>query len=550
MAVAIAVGLGGARPTPVLAANCFGDTVPTVPGDFGCANDYASLGDLTISSLVVFDTTALTVGGNPGGVVVDGAAVFVFDSLTITSTGILKGQADRALVILVENDFIVEAGGLVDVDGETPPLNGSADGGPGGGDGAPGGIPPSAGGGTGGGQPGTESGAPGDGGGGGGGGFGGIGGSGGGTDGGGAGGPTYGDFFFSTGVTGGSGGGSGTGSVFVTGGGGGGGVVMVSASGSVVLAGTISADGGGGWGSTFGASGGGSGGGIILAAEEITFTGHVSARGGDGGTGGCCGNGNGGGGGGGRIFFVAGAFPVYSGTDARQGGQDGLSGDFGPGAPGGDGAIGSLATSTVFVPEFGPLWQLEAKIGGGNTLNPFLPDYTPGTWSNKPVTVYLDCVPNPDTDEPIVTEYKDASRKFNDGIHTWEHAANDTCIDADGQEAEDLDPYGPIMVDTKAPNCRVTPGTLYIPRNTTGTVTFALDLSDIGPSGVSALSIAGAASGGAILHSVTPGPGSPPTSLEVNATMPNSTAAKVVVNISVTDDAGNSKTCTATVKAK
>jgi hypothetical protein len=194
-----------------------------------------------------------------------------------------------------------------------------------------------------------------------------------------------------------------------------------------------------------------------------------------------------------------------------------------------------------------PQWVLQAKIAGGNTLNPFLPDYTPGTWSTKPVGVYLDCVPG---DSPIDLEYKDSSRIFGDGIHMWEHAAIDNCVDEAGNVAPLLAPYGPIMVDTKAPNCRVTPGTLYIPRTTTGTVTFALDLSDIGPSGVSALGIAGAASGGATLHSVTPGPGSPPTSLEVNATMPNSTAAKVVVNISVTDDAGNTKTCTATVKAK
>jgi hypothetical protein len=32
--------------------------------------------------------------------------------------------------------------------------------------------------------------------------------------------------------------------------------------------------------------------------------------------------------------------------------------------------------------------------------------------------------------------------------------------------------------------------------------------------------------------------------------MPNSTAAKVVVGIIVTDNAGNTKSCTATVKAK
>jgi hypothetical protein len=32
--------------------------------------------------------------------------------------------------------------------------------------------------------------------------------------------------------------------------------------------------------------------------------------------------------------------------------------------------------------------------------------------------------------------------------------------------------------------------------------------------------------------------------------MPNSTAAKVVVTILVADEAGNSRTCTATVKAR
>jgi hypothetical protein len=194
-----------------------------------------------------------------------------------------------------------------------------------------------------------------------------------------------------------------------------------------------------------------------------------------------------------------------------------------------------------------PTWTLQAKIAGGNTLNPNLPDYTPGTWSTKWVTVYLDCVPG---DSPIDIERKDSSRTFYDGIHMWEHDPDDECVDEDGDVAALLAPYGPIMVDTKAPNCRVTPGTLYIPRNTTATVNFALDLTEIGPSGFLFAVASPTESGGAILNSASFLGGVPATGLQVDATMPNSTAAKIVFNILVGDVAGNTKTCTATVKAK
>jgi hypothetical protein len=200
-----------------------------------------------------------------------------------------------------------------------------------------------------------------------------------------------------------------------------------------------------------------------------------------------------------------------------------------------------------YTPGNPPQWTLQAKIAGGNTLNPFLPDYTPGTWSTKWVTVYLDCVPG---DSPIDIERKDSSRTFYDGIHMWEHDPDDECVDEAGNPAEDLAPYGPIMVDTKAPNCRVTPGTLYIPRNTTATVNFALDLTEIGPSGFMIVAAGSTESGGAILNSVSFLGGVPATGLQVDATMPNSTAAKIVFNIFVSDVAGNTKTCTATVKAK
>jgi uncharacterized repeat protein (TIGR01451 family) len=318
--------------------------LPTVDGPFGCPQDYASLGVYTASpGVTTFDTDALTYGGTPGGAVVNGAALFVFDSITAPSGATIRGVGSRPLVLF--SNGAVSVTGTIHVDGTNagptapgcqasgqPSVSGGAGGGSGGAGAAVNPGTGSTGGGTGGGAAGTGASQPGSGGGG----FGGAGGSGG-NGGGGAGGAAYGDL--TTAISGGSGGGgastdSADGCLGASGGGGGGTVFVQSLTGiTVAAAGIVSANGGSGNLSDMGGSGGGSGGGIIIAGASLTNSGTIRANGGGGGGGGCCGGG--GGGGGGRI--VLGGLNLTAGT-TQVGGGGGGSGN-GGGAAGGAGVL-------------------------------------------------------------------------------------------------------------------------------------------------------------------------------------------------------------------
>ena len=304
-----------------------------------CPSGFESLGHFTAAGTVVFDTTALTYGGVPGGIVVDGIAVFVFDTITIPAGTTVVGVGSRPLALLSKTSVLVD--GAIRVDGTSAsnfnpgPFAGGAGGFAGGA--GPNSTPGS---GPGGGRPGTPSSGSG------GGGFGGAGGSGGfsgGTPG--AGGPAYGDLTVA--LQGGSGGASGTGGS-VAGGGGGGGGLLISAVNdiNVGVTGVVSANGGAGAVSGNGGSGGGSGGAIVLFAPQVINAGLVTANGGHGGAGGCCGAG--GGGGGGRI--AVGGVSVGAGYTVN-GGISGLGGaGFGPGAVGTNGAPGVITIDPDLFP--------------------------------------------------------------------------------------------------------------------------------------------------------------------------------------------------------
>jgi len=330
------IGIVAALIVVGLAAPQAGLSVSDDPRYPFCGVAFTSLGHFNASGTVTFDTNSLRYGGNPGGVAVNGIAVFVFDSITVSNGTTIVGVGSRPLALISKS--FVHVDGNVNLSGRSatnfiavPPSAGGAGGGAGGS------FSPGAG--PGGGARGTPAGRAGSGGGG----FGGHGGAGGlGTIGSpGAGGAAYGNL--ATTLQGGSGGAGGTstnGFSGVAGGGGGGGAVLVSAAAGITIgtSGVIQASGGNGAASSTGGSGGGSGGAIVLLAPTVSNFGAVRANGGHGGTGGCCGAG--GGGGGGRIAVVAAT--AGSGTYTASGGLTGAAGGFAVGVPGGNGAAGVI----------------------------------------------------------------------------------------------------------------------------------------------------------------------------------------------------------------
>ncbi|HET9946446.1 MAG TPA: DUF2341 domain-containing protein [Patescibacteria group bacterium] len=154
---------------------------------------------------------------------------------------------------------------------------------------------------------------------GGGGGYGGAGGTGGNGS---AGGAVYGTFNGPVDL--GSGGGAANGSA----GGTGGGAIKITATGTVTVAGTITANGANGNAGGSNNAGGGSGGSIWIATGTFAGAGTITANGGTGGTN-CC-SGNGGKGSGGRIYISYSASNTFSGTSpAVSAGSSGNGGNTG-----------------------------------------------------------------------------------------------------------------------------------------------------------------------------------------------------------------------------
>ena len=318
--------------------SCTAGQQPTNPAQY-CPENFAPLGNFTAVGTVVFDTTARTFGGAPGGVVVGGAAVYAFDSITIPSGTTVRGIGSRPLVLLSRSTVGIT--GTLDVSGANASTQSPAAGGAGGGAGGAG-----AGGVLGTGSPGTGPGRGLSGQSAGGGGFGGNGGAGGGT-GGVAGGTAYGNLDST--LQGGSGGGGGSNFYPFQGspgrsGGGGSGVVFVQAQSAIIIgaSGLVLANGGNGAQGECG-SGGGSGGGIVLAAPKIVNDGALRANGGNGG------HGIDPGGGGGRILTSvslngAGAIQANGGSA----GGDSLLGPCCPGA-GLAGAAGVITQAQLIV---------------------------------------------------------------------------------------------------------------------------------------------------------------------------------------------------------
>lgn len=351
-------------PTPLVESG-----LPAGAEFFWDSCQYGSLGAFTAAGTVIFDTDALTYGGNPGGVAFGPDAIFAFSSIDIPAGTTVRGVGSRRLVLLSAGAATVN--GTVDVNGaHATPTAPSCQtmtptaGGPGGGAGGLGSLVNpgvgSTGGGPGGGQPAPASGTPGAGGAG----FGGIGGAGGG--GGGAGGGAYGDLL--TFLDGGSGGGgastnSGDGCDSASGGGGGGGLLLSARTNLTIGAtGVVTANGGNGAFSDQGASGGGSGGAIVLRGLSVANAGAVRANGGGGGPGGgCCGGG--GGGAGGRILVIGGA--SGGGTYSVAGGpaSTGGAGGGAAGAPGVAQTVPYMTPCAVNACVLGTLGDFTAPAG-------------------------------------------------------------------------------------------------------------------------------------------------------------------------------------------
>lgn len=295
---------------------------PALPQDaLFCPGDFPAGGHFVASGTVIFNTDT-----SPNMVVVNGYAVFTFDSITVPAGSTIVGTGSRPMVLLSKSFVSIE--GSIDASTSSSavgPGGHSSGSGPGKPLQAP--IPP---GGSAGGS------------------FGGLGGNGSAPNTGGSGGirgPTYGNL--ATNLEGGSGGGATTGSPSNPGGGGGG-ALFIGATTSVTIApgGAISANGGHGAASTQGGSGGGSGGAIALYATTVTNDGVVAANGGFGGDGSPS-TGAGGGGGGGRIIvgLTAGGISNGSGTYRVLGGLGGL-GAFG--TPGGGVGAPGVVSSTSY----------------------------------------------------------------------------------------------------------------------------------------------------------------------------------------------------------
>ncbi len=351
---------------------------------------FESLGAFTAVGTVVFDTDALTYGGQPGGVSLGGDAVYFFDSIDVPAGTIVQGIGNRRLILLAEG--AINVAGTVHVNGAnaTPTAPSCqtmtlSPGGAGGGDGGAGVLnSPGAGsigegpGGGGGGPQGT-AGAGGAG-------FGGNGGGGGGGNGTpGAGGPAYGDLLalFQGGSGGGGAGTQVSGCDAASGGGGGGALLLSSRTSLTIVAGAIvSASGGNGALSDTGGSGGGSGGAVVLRAPAISHAGAVRANAGVGGGGGCCGGG--GSGAGGRILVIGAA--SGAGTYSVVGGGA-TGGGSGGGGAGGAGVALSIAYASPCLEGFCQLATLgDWTAPAGTTI--FDTDW--GTYGGIPGGVIFD----------------------------------------------------------------------------------------------------------------------------------------------------------------
>lgn len=191
--------------------------------------------------------------------------------------------------------------------------------------------------------------------------------------------------------------------------------------------------------------------------------------------------------------------------------------------------------------------------------------YTPGDWSTKYVILTFQC-----TDEPggsgIDVKRGDLEVVFNeDGI--WDDddpiigpegsikgdAADENCIDNAGNVADPIDPLTAgqtVKVDTTAPVCKPANGTIRLKKNQTHLgVTNIIDGSDP-TSGVVISSAAAAPYGGASVDNFTFVGAAPNRAVSMDITFPNSTASGATVNVSLTDAAGNTSTCSFVVRAK
>jgi hypothetical protein len=193
-----------------------------------------------------------------------------------------------------------------------------------------------------------------------------------------------------------------------------------------------------------------------------------------------------------------------------------------------------------------PRWVVSAKVGGGNMLNPNLPDYVLGTWSRKFVTIYIDCVAG---DAPLVIERADRAVTLKDGAHRFASKPTDECIDANGASAPPVLDFGWIAIDTKAPVCSVASSTVYVPRGQTAQAAILLNITDE-MSGVSQAQLTANASGGAVLNGSFLAGSLPGMSANVDVTMPDSTTGRVDLVASFTDHAGNTGSCKLTVRAR
>jgi hypothetical protein len=181
----------------------------------------------------------------------------------------------------------------------------------------------------------------------------------------------------------------------------------------------------------------------------------------------------------------------------------------------------------------------------------------PGPWSNRVVYMEFNCVDVGANQTGIAQKRGDLSVTFYDGVWTvanipWAEgflkgdAVDEQCIDKAGNVALPIATLGgnSIRVDTKAPICKAVPSTTWIPKGVvTANVDIDIDGSDA-TSGIASEFVTRTNSGGA---------SSPlPTFIGVapnrmvhfaSITMPNNTAGKVTINVTLTDNAGNQAKC-------
>jgi hypothetical protein len=284
----------------------------------------------------------------------------------------------------------------------------------------------------------------------------------------------------------------------------------------------------------------------------------------------------------GEKFFVNGTVSATGGFGLRWGDYSALSVDpsddctfwFTSHVAGGATRIGTFAfDNCVTVDTTKPVWTFTYRkhaMGPGS--------YVPGTWSNRVVYLEWNCI-DPDPDGPlgpavpsgVDKERGDLQTVYNDGVYPQPLTGNpigdegtmkgdvpdEYCIDFAGNIADPVDPPGPVMVDTKAPVCKATPSTTYVKRNTVQ----APVLIDIdGTEATSGLNVAAsqatittATTGGAsFIGPVTLVGAAPNLSVHFpSVSMGSSTAGKITINVTLIDNAGNTKACpTFYIKAK